>query len=120
MMEVGPLAELRHAVKIELSRAMASGRLEKQLIEMGVVQLDAMSRHRPSRIGIPMTLVRSGSPLLLGPVTVEDWSPFVQCCEQFLLPDLGHVDLVRHRFEHLIMPVMQFGDAPEDNQRVAV
>ena len=115
--EVGPLAGLRHAVKSELSRTMASGRLEKQLIEMGIVQLSAMASHHPSRIDIPMTLVRSGSPLSLGPVAAEDWSPFVQCCEQFLLPDLGHVDLVCHRFEHLIMPAMQFGDAPEDNQR---
>jgi hypothetical protein len=120
MAKVGPLAELRYAVKNELNRTMASGRLEKRLIEMGIAQIDAMSNHLPSRIDIPMNLVLSGSSLSLGPVTPEDWSPFVESCEQVLLPDIGHVDFVRHRLEHLIMPVMQFGDAPEDNQRVTV
>ena len=120
MAKVGPLAQLRYTGKSELSRAMASGRLEKQLIEMGIAQLDAMARHRPSRIDIPMTLVRSGSPLSLGSLMPEDWSPFVECCEQFVLPDMGHVDFVRHRLEHLVIPAMQFGDSPQDNQRVTV
>jgi hypothetical protein len=107
-------------VKNELNRTMASGRLEKRLIEMGIAQIDAMSNHLPSRIDIPMNLVLSGSSLSLGAVTPEDWSPFVESCEQFLLPDIGHVDFVRHRLEHLVTPAMQFADSQRDNKRVAV
>ena len=95
---------MRWSVSISLARKTArrGGWLENRLVRMGIQHLRMLAEHHPEPMDVEMTLIRSGSRLSLGPLGMDDWSPYVRELRLKSFGELGHVDLFRHHCEEKI------------------
>ena len=98
------ISRMRWAASISIARKTArrGGWLETRLVRMGIQHLRMLAEHDPEPIDAEMTLIRSGSRLSLGPLDMDDWSPYVSGLRLKSLGELGHVDLFRHHCEEMI------------------
>ena len=98
------ISRMRWAVSISVARKTArrGGWLENRLVRMGIQHLRMLAEHHPEPVDVEMTLIRSGSRLSLGPLGMDDWSPFVRGLRLKSFGELGHVDLFRHHCEEKI------------------
>lgn len=96
---------MRWAVSISIARQTArrGGWLESRLVRMGIQHLRMLAEHHPEPMNLEMMLIRSGSRLSLGPLGMEDWSPYVRGLRLKSFGELGHVDLFRHHCEEKII-----------------
>ena len=102
------ISRMRWSISISIARQTASrgGWLESRLVRTGIQHLRMLTRHRPEPTDVETVLIRSGSRLSLGPLGMDQWSPYVGGLRMQLFGDLGHVDVFRHHCEEKIIPYL--------------